>query len=521
MNPHRVVVVGYGMAAARFAEQVRARDPHGDRISLTVLGAERRPAYNRILLSNAISGRLPLDTVLLHRPGWGQQHAVDVRTGVSVLRIDRAGRQVLLDEHSVLEFDTLVLAIGSQPFLPPVDGLRAPDGSLARGVRTFRTLDDCQRIIESAASGTPVAVLGGGLLGLETARGLASRGNRVTVVHAVNRLMDRQLDQPAGAMLAEVLSDHGLTLRLDQLAVRYRPGVGLELADGELVPAGLVVVTTGVRSRTGLARRAGLAVRHGIIVDDELRTSDPNIRAIGDCAEHNGVTTGLVDPAWAQAEVLADLITDAGPTARYRDTPTVTRLKARDVELVALGDTQVAVDASDAEVLCLHDPSGGRYGKLVVRDDRVAGAILIGLPDAGATISQFYDRSLPVPADRLALLLGRVLPELPSRADPGGLPDDEVVCRCNTVTKRQLVDAWRGHDPSLSGLVTATRATTGCNGCRSAVHRIAEWLSGGPVAGPVAPATREGQERSDPVPTPMPNPTPNPMSTAILHPVAD
>jgi assimilatory nitrate reductase electron transfer subunit len=474
---HRVVVAGYGMAAARFAERLRARDPGGARFGLTVLGAERHPAYNRVLLSSAIAGRLAAEEALLHPADWARRNAADVRTGVRVVRIDRARRRVLLDDRSAVPYDTLVLALGSEPWLPPVAGLRAPDGSPAAGVHTFRTMDDCRRIIDAADSGAPVALLGGGVLGLETARGLATRGNRVTVVHPVSRLMERQLDQPAGALLADVLSEQGLSVRLDRPAVRYLPGTGLELADGERVPAELVVVTTGVRARTGLAQRAGLVTGQGIVVDDSLRTNDPHIRAIGDCAEHAGTTSGLVDPAWAQADVLADLITGADPDARYHGTPTVTRLKARDVELVALGDTQVGLDDEDAEVLCVQDPCGGRYGKLVVRGDRVAGAILIGLPDAGAAISQFYDRALPVPADRLGLLLGRALPDAPARSDPAVLPDDEMVCRCNTVTKRQLVDAWRTHDPSLPGMVTATRATTGCRSCLTAVRDIAEWLA--------------------------------------------
>ena len=477
MSPHRVVVVGYGMAAARFADQVRTRDPDGDRVALTVLGAEPYPAYNRILLSGALAGKLPVEATLLHPPGWAVGRHAEVRTGVRVVRIDRGARQVLLGDRSAVEYDTLVLALGSEPWLPPVPGLLAPDGAPAAGVHTFRTMDDCRRIIEASASGVPVAVLGGGLLGLETARGLAARGNRVTVVHPVSRLMERQLDSPAGKLLASVLSGHGLTVRLDCPAVRYLPGIGLKLASGEQVPAGMVVVTAGVRARTGLARRAGLLTRQGIVVGERLHTSDPDIRAIGDCAEYEGELSGLVEPAWAQAEVLADLLTQTDPAARYRSIPTVTRLKARDVELVALGDSQVGVEARDAEVLCVHDPSGGRYGKLVVRDDRVAGAILIGLPDAGAAISQFYDRSLPVPADRLGLLLGRALPDAPAKPDPARLPDDELVCRCNTVTKGQLVKAWSAHDPSLSGLVTATRATTGCSGCAGTVRDIAAWLA--------------------------------------------
>lgn len=216
----------------------------------------------------------------------------------------------------------------------------------------------------------------------------------------------------------------------------------------------------------------------GVVVDDVLRTSDARIYAIGDCARHRGTVSGLVEPAWEQAEVLADLLTGAHPAARYRGTATVTRLKARDVDLAVLGDVHVGVHDRDAEVLCLIQPARGRYAKLVVREDKVAGAIVLGMPDAAATITQFYDRGLPVPADRLMLLLGRAMPAASGvPASPAELPASSVVCWCNSVTKAQLVVAWRQGARSVPALALATRATTGCGGCRYTVCGVAEWLS--------------------------------------------
>jgi assimilatory nitrate reductase electron transfer subunit len=464
-----VVVAGYGMAGARFAEEIRRRDPHGERVSLTILGEEPHLAYNRVLLSGVVAGSMRAENVTLHGPEWESR----VRLGVSVTSIDRDTRKVFLSDGTAIAYDALVLATGSRAWLPPVEGLTAD----APGVVAFRTLDDCARILEAAEPGVPVAVLGGGLLGLEAARGLASRGCQVTVVHPVGHLMERQLDPGAGAVLARRLSGLGIEFRLNAKVSGYVPGDGLKLADG-LVPADFVVVAAGVKAETTVAAAAGITVDRGIVVDDCLRTNDPRVHAIGDCAQHPGTVAGLVQPAWDQAEVLADLLTGTNVAARYRGTPVVTRLKARDVDLAAMGEVHVDVDVPDAEVLCLNDPVRGRYAKLVIRNDRVAGAILVGTPDAAAMITQLYDGHLPVPSDRLAVLLGRALPsEATIAASPAELPASAVVCRCNSVSKGQLVSAWRSGAGSVTELASATRATTGCGSCREVVCGIAEWLS--------------------------------------------
>lgn len=473
MTPRRVVIVGYGMAGARLADELRRRDPYGQRVSITALGEERHHAYNRVLLSAVVGGSMTPDAVRLPDAAL-----VDLRLGTQVRSIDRTARRIVLADKSTVDYDALVLATGSRCWIPPTDGLLAEDGSLAPGVVAFRTLDDCARILAASRPGAPVAVLGGGLLGLEAARGLAGRGNLVTVVHPVGHLMERQLDPGAGRVLARTLAALGIEVRLGVLAARYLPGDGLKLDDGSHLPAELVVVSAGVKPETDLAQNAELAVDRGIVVDNCLRTNDSRVHAIGDCAQHPGTVAGLVQSAWEQASVLADLLTGADPAARYRGTPVVTRLKARDVDLAALGDVHASVDGDDAEVLCLQDPAGGRYAKLVIRDDRVAGAIVLGVPDAAATITQYFDRGMPPPSDRLALLLGRALPSSAAAAHgPADLPAASVVCRCNTVTKAHLVTAWRGGARGIGDLVSKTRATTGCGSCRDTVRGIAEWLS--------------------------------------------
>jgi assimilatory nitrate reductase electron transfer subunit len=471
----RIVIVGYGMAGSRLAEEIRRRDK--ENVSVTVLGAEPHPAYNRILLSSVVGGGMTPAMVRLHDEDWAARHDVDVRLGTTVTGIDRVARKVSLDDGTDVDYDALVLATGSRPWLPPTEGL-VIDGVVAPGAVAFRTLDDCEKIVAASRPGAPVAVVGGGLLGLEAARGLASRGNLVTVVHPVGHLMERQLDPGAGAVLAARLATLGIEVRLNVKAARFVPGDGLKLDDGTHIPADLVVISAGVIPETGLAKDAGLTVERGIVIDDLLRTNDFRVHAIGDCAQHPGTISGLVQPAWEQAAVLADLLTGARPAARYRGTPVVTRLKAKDVDLAALGDVHATVDSTDAEVLCLSDPTGGRYAKLVLRDDRVSGAIVLGAPDAAAAITQLYDRGIPAPSDRLALLLGRALPPGASAAhSPADLPAATTVCRCNTVSKSQLVKAWRGGARGVAGLAQSTRATTGCGGCRDTVTAIADWLA--------------------------------------------
>ncbi|MGW5054217.1 FAD-dependent oxidoreductase [Actinokineospora sp. NPDC004072] len=475
MTARRVVVVGYGMAGARLVEEIRRRDPAGARVALTAVGAEPHAAYNRVLLSAVVAGSLTPDAVRLQEPGWAERHGVDLRTGIGATAVDPQARRVTLADGSTVDYDALVLATGSAAWVPQAEGLRTEGGALAAGVVPFRDLDDCAAILARTRPGAPVAVLGGGLLGLEAARGLAARGALVTVVHPVGHLMERQLDPGAGAVLARTLAGLGIEFRLGRVAARYVPGDGLKLDDGAHVPADLVVVAAGVRARTGLAAAMGLACDRGVLVDDALRTSDPRVHAIGDCAQHPGAPSGLVQPAWEQAAVLADRLTGTAPAARYQGTPVVTRLKARGVDLAALGEVHTDLADPDAEVLAVQDPTRGRYAKLVLRGDRVTGAILLGLPDAAAAITQLYDARTPAPADRVALLLGRALPA--AAASPAELPASAVVCRCNTVSKAQLVAAWRGGACSVADLAAATRATTGCGGCSAAVRGVADWLA--------------------------------------------
>ena len=464
-----VVIVGYGMAGARLAAELHARDRE---LPITAIGAETHRAYNRILLSGVLAGKLSEPEVTLTEPAG---RGLALRLGVEVTGIDRAAHTLSTSDGDTVGYDHLVLATGSHALVPPIPGLADP---LPDRVAVFRTLDDCRRILTTADKSGSAIVLGGGLLGLEAARGLALRGLRVQVVHAVGHLMERQLDQGASAVLVGTLGDMGVTVHLSAATTNVKADadeVRVTLADGQRLTADLFVVACGTRPETGLARATGLTVERGVVVDEQLRTSDPRVFAIGDCAQHAGVVGGLVAPAWDQARVVADVVTGAAPRARYRPTPPVTRLKASGIDLAAMGEST----DHDGEVLTFTDPARGTYAKLLVRDNRVTGAIMLGDNPAVGTVIQLFDRGTPVPADRRALLLGRAMgPAAAPVADtPALIPDAATVCQCNSVSKGTLVAAWRRGARSVPEVVAATRATTGCGSCVDAVRGLVDWLS--------------------------------------------
>ncbi|ASU83944.1 FAD/NAD(P)-binding oxidoreductase [Nocardiopsis gilva YIM 90087] len=470
-----VVVIGNGMVGARFADEVARRDPAGQRLRVTVVGAEDHPAYNRVLLPGVVSGTYAPGDIALPFP---ESDAITLRSGTAATSLDTVNRRVGLDDGSEVDYDELVFATGARASFPPVSGVAATDGTPEPGVTALRDMGDCHRVQALARPGAPVVVLGGGVLGLEAARALAERGVRVSVVESSPWIMRRQIDQPCAEILAECYTSLGITVHSWRVAARWIPGTGLELDDGRVLAGDALVVTAGVRGNTELAKDAGIEVEHGIIVDDTLTTTDPRVHAIGDCAQHRGGGAGLVQPGWEQASVLADLLTGAALDARYTGARPVTRLKAEGIELTAMGEA----DADDtAETVTVCDPYGRRYAKLSVREGRVAGAVLLGFPEAASTIAQLFDTGTPVPADRLALIQGRPQPD--AGAGEQAEEADPVVCRCNAVTRGGLESAWLDGARTREAIAEATRATTGCGGCVRDVNAL---LSGWNGASPAA-----------------------------------
>lgn len=365
MRQRRLVVVGNGMAALKLLEELTAKPAHD--FDITCVGAEPIEAYNRVLLSPLLAGEISAADAQLKPRDWYQQRGVRLITGDAVTALDRERNNARLASGAVLDYDICVLATGSDPIRLPV-----PGADLA-GVVTFRSFAD---VAAMAASGTtPAVVIGGGLLGIEAAHGLAKSGRKVTLVHVVDRLMERQLDGEAAGLLLAALTAKGVSVLLSaqtQGIIGTTQVEGVALSDGRKLACGLVVMGVGVRPATGLATTAGLEVQRGIVVDDQLATSDPSIFAIGECAEHRGISYGLVEPAYEQARVLADVLT--GGSSTYSGTVLATNLKVSGVPVFSAGD----FEGAHAECLTVSDSAGGLYRKLVVREGKLAGAVLFG-----------------------------------------------------------------------------------------------------------------------------------------------
>ncbi|MCW2606829.1 MAG: nitrite reductase large subunit [Frankiales bacterium] len=454
----RVVVVGNGMAGARLVEELLRRDPSAQ---VTVVGAEDRPAYNRVLLSDVLAGMRRDDEIDLAGPAGAAR-----RLGVRATGVDRDAHTVALDDGAVLPYDALVLATGSTAVVPPVHGIAGPSGTLLPGVFVFRTLDDCARIAAAAGRARRAVVVGGGLLGLEAARGLLRHGLQVDVVHGAGHLMDVQLDAVGGAVLRRAVQGLGVGVHLGTFAgsvTGSRSVTGVGLADGRHVPGDLVVLACGVRPETSLARAAGLAVERGVLVDDQLTTSDPDVFALGECSQHRGTVYGLVAPAWEQATVLAEVLT--GGDAAYTGSRTVARLKAMDLDVAAMGDVRPGLEDCDdhVEVMQFADPVRHVYKKLVVTDGVLTGAVLLGDLSTAGAVTQAFDRGAVLPAERLHLLFAGLSAGSPSEPD-----DADVVCTCNAVTAGTLRACGA---QTVAEAALATRATTGCGTCTSAVAR--------------------------------------------------
>lgn len=470
----RVVVVGNGMAGSRFVQELLERDL--DRcFEVTVVADEAGGSYNRVQLSNVLAGTVRPSDIVLAGPQWYAANGVRLLDGRTAVRVLRASRGVVLDDATTLGYDVLVLATGSDAVIPRLDGLYR-DGGLLPGVVAFRTLDDCRHIDRLASSARRAVVLGAGVLGLEAARGLAGRGLHVTLVQRGERLMERQLDTVAARVLARRVRDLGVEI-VGNGAVRAVHGGdsfgGVLLADGTKIDADLLVLCCGVRPRVDLARDAGFEVADGVVVNDRLQTiSDTDVFAIGECAQHRGRTYGLVAPAWEQARVAAAALADPSTPLRYEGSRDVTRLKAADLELAAMGDS-----SSDGEDdVCFVDGGRGVYQKLVVRDGRLVGAILLGDTRTVGTVTQLFDRGAEVPADPAGLLIARRTTSVPTVQSPTSLPGRATICHCNGVTKAGICQAWQDGARSVDEIASRTRATTGCGTCRDTVDGLVSWL---------------------------------------------
>jgi nitrite reductase (NADH) large subunit len=363
-----LVVVGNGMAAARFVDEL-AKVALG-RYAVAVIGEEPRLAYNRVLLSSVLAGETQSHDIELKPASWWRDRGVTLKYGCRASEIDVGRRELKIVNDESIAFSKLVLATGSTPLR-----LNLPGADL-EGVHTFRDTRDVDLLLTLAAQKKRVVVIGGGLLGLEAAYGLAKAGAPVTLIHLMDRLMERQLDAPAADLLKSLVEPKGIKVLLNANTARIHGTTrveGVELTDGQQLDADAVIFAAGIRPNITLAKEAGIAVGRGVVVDDHMQTSVPDIFALGECAEHRGICYGLVEPAYEQARVLARHL--AGHADSYSGSVVATNLKVSGVSVFSAGDF---LGADGSEAIVLKDIKRGIYRKLVMADGHLTGAVLVG-----------------------------------------------------------------------------------------------------------------------------------------------
>lgn len=476
----RLVVIGNGMVGSRFVEDVLARDTSG-KYDITVIGDEGCEPYNRVLLSEVVAGRYDLTSLTLPTPNHPR---LTVLRGTAAAAIDREDRVVVTGDGSRHRYDQLVLATGAAARIPPLAGLDLGTGSLPLGVHALRTIDNAREIIAATLNSRRAVVLGAGVLGIEAASGLAQRGCQVTIVHPAGALMERQLDESASSVLASTMPAVGISplvgVGAEGAVVAGGRLTGIRLTNGEVIESDLLLVATGTIANSSLAADAGLSCERGILVDDEARTADGRVFAIGDCAQPPSGGMGLVAQGWDQARALAELLT--GSTARSRGTATtasdVVRVKAHGLDVVTMGICgRVRPDDPTHRTLSLSDPAVGRHVEVVVSGDRLIGATCVGAGQVAADLVAAYTRRTPVPSDPAHLLLTALSPAPVVATSPAALADDAAVCRCNSVTKAEIAEAHACGARTVDAVAQATRATTGCGGCKDEVCGLLGWLN--------------------------------------------
>lgn len=460
----KLVVIGAGMASGRLLEHLFEIAP--DRFEVTLFNAEPRGNYNRLMLSPVLSGEKTYEQIVTHDGDWYAAHDVDCRFGESIVKIDRSNR-IVFSNHGGVPYDKLVIATGSAPFIIPVAGKELP------GVVTYRDLEDTNAMIEAGVAGQNAVVIGGGLLGLEAAAGMAARGAKVTVIHLMGHLMERQLDPSAGYLLQRDLEKRGITVHCKGATKAILGKERVEavlLDDGTIYPADLVCMAVGIRPETRIATDARLEVNRGIVVDDAMRTSDPNIFSLGECVEHDNQLFGLVAPLYDQARILAKTL--LGEEAVFRPVQTATKLKVTGCDLFSAGDF---ADAPDREDIVFRDPGRGQYKRIVLKDDRIIGVVMYGDTADGNWFYGLMKDQADVSEMRDTLIFGPAFQggqKLDPMAAVAALPPEAEICGCNGVCKGKIVDAVLGGATTLDLVRAQTKASSSCGTCTGLVEQV-------------------------------------------------
>jgi nitrite reductase (NADH) large subunit len=479
MKKLKLVMVGNGMAGVRTLEELLKIAP--DIYDITVFGAEPYANYNRILLSPVLAGEQTIQDIMLNDVDWYQQNNITLHLGKKITKIDRSKRLVIAEDGTTSEYDRLLLATGSNPFLLPVPGKDL------NGVISYRDINDTNAMIDAAQKHTHAVVIGGGLLGLEAANGLKLRGMDVTVVHLPTWLMERQLDPVAGKMLQKSLEDRGLKFLLDKntkeiVGDEHGRVCAIRFADGLKIPTQLVVMAVGIRPNTTLAEASGIYCNRGIVVNDTMQTYDPRIYAVGECANHRGTAYGLVAPLFEMAKVCANHLANFG-IGRYQGSVTSTKLKVTGIDLFSAGEF---MGGEGTEEIILSDPIGGVYKKLVLKDDKLVGACLYGDTVDGSWYFRLLREGKSVGEIRDTLMFGESNTGWPGDTGHEGftvaaaMPDNAEVCGCNGICKGTIVKAIKEKGLfTLEDVRKQTKASASCGSCTGLVEQIIMFTAGG------------------------------------------
>ena len=482
--PERLVVIGNGMAGCRAVEEILERD--ADRYSITIFGAEPRVNYNRIMLSPVLAGEKAFEDIVINAAEWYEVNGITLVSGDPVVQIDRVTQTIIAQSGRAEPYDRLLIATGSDPFIIPVAGKDLP------GVVTFRDLDDVDKMLAAAQGGGAAVVIGGGLLGLEAAHGLSLRGMQVTVVHLMPTLMERQLDEAAGWLLKAELERRGQVILTgadtaeifgrDNLVGGVGHVAGVRLKDGTEISADIVVMAVGIRPATALAKAAGLEVDRGILVDDDMITSDSAIMAVGECVQHRGACYGLVAPLWEMCRALADHAT--GAPSGYLGSVTSTKLKVSGIDVFSAGDFSGGEGAED---IVMRDAARGIYKRVIVRENRIEGAVLYGDTADGNWYFDLLKKQEDISDIREALIFGQAFASGGTQLDPNAavaaLSDDAEICGCNGASKGKVVGCILGGAASLDAVRSSCKASASCGSCTGLVESLLAITLGDEFAG--------------------------------------
>jgi nitrite reductase (NADH) large subunit len=463
----KLVLIGNGMAGVRTLEELLKLDR--ETYQITVIGAEPHPNYNRIMLSPVLAGEKSVDDIVLNTREWYTENGIELITGDAVTAIDRVKRVLSLESGATVDYDRLLIATGSTPFIIPVPGHDK------QGVLGFRDIADVEQMLAAAGKYRSAVVIGGGLLGLEAANGLMKKGMAVTVVHLLDRLLERQLDGPASALLKTSLEERGLNFLMEAQTAEITGGErveGVRFADGSEIEADLVVMAVGIRPNMALAQQAGIYCERGILVSDTMQTYDPRVYAVGECVQHRGTCYGLVAPLFEQAKVAANHLANLG-IARYEGSVTSTKLKVTGIDLFSAGEFN---EMDGDETLVLQDPAAGVYKKLVLRDNRIKGAVMYGDTMDGSWYFQLLREQSDISGFRSTILFGQHDLGDAGHGDEtriNALPDSAEICGCNGVCKGDIVDAIVKQGLfTLKDVRAHTKASASCGSCTGLVESI-------------------------------------------------